>query len=194
MQKTNTGVWGTVVGTELAKEVRLRMATFMQCSIEHIRALSVSKPVHSVKSLICPSYELCNWQKDSKGMIQDVEHTGSKCLIIWHYQMDPKLESSMIEEDFTLSHRFHVDSRWTFNLFFLGVSPANSLSRIHLESIWSPPGVHLSIWTPPWNTGKYEFSKPDSIWTPHVLITFYCIISFSIKNKKSAWAWIEHST
>jgi len=97
-------------------------------------------------------------------------------------------------EDFTLSHRFHVDSRWTFDLFFLGVSPANSLSRIHVESTWSPPGVHLSIWTPPQNTGKYEFSKPDSIWTPHGLITFYCIISFSINNKKSAQAWIEHST
>ena len=63
------------------------------------------------------------------------------------------------DEDFTLSHRFHVDSRWTpggflesrwtFDLFFLDVSPANSLSRIHLESIWSPPGVHLeSTWSP----------------------------------------------
>jgi hypothetical protein len=101
-------------------------------------------------------------------------------------------------EDFTLSHRFHVDSmwtpggflesRWTFDLFFIGVSPANSLSRIHLESSWTPAGVHLSIWTPPQNTGKYEFPKPDSIWTPHGLITFYCIISFIIKNKKSARA------
>ena len=95
MQKTNTGVWGTVVGTELAKEVRLRTATFMQRGVERIRASSVSKPVHSVKSLICPSYELCAWQKDSNGMIQGVEHTGSKCLII--HRMDPKLESSMVE-------------------------------------------------------------------------------------------------
>jgi len=78
-------------------------------------------------------------------------------------------------EDFTLSHRFHVDSMWTFDLFFIGVSPANSLSRIHLESTWSPPGVHLSIWTPPWNTGKYEFSKPDSTWINYILL-YYIII------------------
>jgi len=56
-------------------------------------------------------------------------------------------------------------SRWTppgvhleFRQFFLGDNPANFLSRIHLESIWSPSGVQLAsscsiwtTWTPPQN-------------------------------------------
>ena len=42
-------------------------------------------------------------------------------------------------EDFTLPHRFHVE----LDYFFFGGSPAKFLSRIHLESSWSPVVVHL---------------------------------------------------
>jgi hypothetical protein len=58
------------------------------------------------------------------------------------------------KEDFTLSHRFHLDSRWTpggfpesmwsLDYFFFGGSPANFLSRIHVESMWSPVGLHVT--------------------------------------------------
>ena len=52
-------------------------------------------------------------------------------------------------ENFTLPHRFHVESRSIprvhvdFRQFFFGGSPANFLSRIHVESMRSPAGLQL---------------------------------------------------
>jgi hypothetical protein len=63
-------------------------------------------------------------------------------------------EKYPMKEDFTLSHRFHLDSIWTpggfpesmwsLDYFFFGGSPANFLSRIHVESMWSPVGLHVT--------------------------------------------------
>jgi hypothetical protein len=33
---------------------------------------------------------------------------------------------------------------WSLDNFFFGGSPANFLSRIHVESMWSPVGLHVT--------------------------------------------------
>jgi hypothetical protein len=36
------------------------------------------------------------------------------------------------------------ESMWSLDYFFFGGSPANFLSRIHVESMWSPVGLHVT--------------------------------------------------
>jgi hypothetical protein len=97
-------------------------------------------------------------------------------------------------EDFTLPHRFHVDSRWTPGQYLGSMWSLDNFSLVItqpnfcLESMWSPCGVCLdsscsiwTTWTPPQNTGKYKFTQPDSIWTPHGLIAFNCVTLFIYK-------------
>ena len=73
----------------------------------------------------------------------------------------------------------HVD----FRQFFFGGSPANFLSRIHVESMWSPAGVqllHLDNMDSTSEHREYEFTQQDSIWTPHGFIAFNCLMLFII--------------
>ena len=83
----------------------------------------------------------------------------------------------------------HVDSRSTpgvhveFRHFFFGGSPAKFLSRIHLESNRSPPGLqllHLDNMESTSEHGEYEITQQDSIWSPHGLIAFNSVIPFII--------------
>jgi hypothetical protein len=57
-----------------------------------------------------------------------------------------------IYEDFTLLHRFHVDSMWSPHGF--------------VESMWSPCGVHADF---PLKTDQFYEICVESIWTPHGL-------------------------
>ena len=97
------------------------------------------------------------------------------------------------EEDFTLPHRFHVESMWspdqslesmwTLDIFFLVVAHANFLFRIHVESMWSPVGLqllHLDNMDSTSEHREYEFTQQDSIWSPHGLIAFNCLMLFTI--------------
>ena len=75
--------------------------------------------------------------------------------------------------------RVHVD----FRHFFFGGSPANFLSRIHVESMWSPVGLqllHLDSMDSTSEHWEYEFTQQDSIWSPHGLIAFNCLMLFTI--------------
>ena len=77
----------------------------------------------------------------------------------WREAVLQKRAGPPLMEDFTLPHILHVDSTWTqggfpefmssMDHFSLNGSPANPLSRIHVESSWSPVtpsgqhGLHL---------------------------------------------------
>ena len=70
-----------------------------------------------------------------------------------------------------------------FRHFFSVGSPAKFLSRIHLESNRSPPGLqllHLDNMECTSEHREYESTQQDSIWSPHELITFNSIIPFII--------------
>ena len=86
-------------------------------------------------------------------------------------------------------HIFYVDSRlipgvhMELRHFFFGGSPANFLSKIHLESNRSPDGLQLLHLDNMDSTSKhreYEITQQDSIWSPHGLIAFNCVIQFTI--------------
>ena len=82
-----------------------------------------------------------------------------------------------------------VDSRSTpgvhveFRHFFFGGSPAKFLSRIHLESNRSPPGLqllHVDNMESTSEHREYEITQQDSIWSPHEFIAFNSVIPFII--------------
>ena len=70
----------------------------------------------------------------------------------------------------------HVD----FRHFFFGGSPANFLSRIHVESMWSPVGLQLLHLDNMDSTSEDRVTQQDSIWSPHGLIAFNCLMLFII--------------
>ena len=73
----------------------------------------------------------------------------------------------------------HVD----FRQFSFGGNPANFLSRIHVESMWSPAGLqllHLDNMDSTLEHREYELTQQDSIWTPHGFIAFNCLMLFII--------------
>ena len=85
----------------------------------------------------------------------------------------------LTREDFTLPHRFHVESMWTLDIFF-GVVAQPIFCP---ESMWSPCGVQLesscsiwTTWTPPWNTGIHPARlHMESTW----IIAFNCLMLFT---------------
>ena len=74
-----------------------------------------------------------------------------------------------------------------FRHFFFGGSPANFLSRIHLESNRSLPGIqllHLDNMESTSEHSEYEITQQDPTWSPHGSIAFNCVMPFIIYNKK----------
>jgi hypothetical protein len=75
-------------------------------------------------------------------------------------------------KDFTLPHRFQVESTWSqVDLWTPG---GLSLVKIHLESIWTPPGLQMDYVdcvdsTPP---HAYDAEEVDSTW---ILVDSTCI-------------------
>ena len=74
---------------------------------------------------------------------------------------------------------------WTLDIFFLVVAQ----SIFCLESMWSPVGLqllHLDSMDSNSEQGEYEFTQQDSIWSPHGLIGFHCLMLFILYNN---WKW-----
>ena len=70
-----------------------------------------------------------------------------------------------------------------FRHFFFGGSPAKFLSRIHLESNRSPPGLqllHLDNMESTSEHREYEITQQDSIWSLQGFNAFNSVIPFTI--------------
>ena len=119
----------------------------------------------------------------------DLNETG---ILVGHYHVSRVIEVGAKTEDFTLPHRFHVESMWspgqspesmwTLDIFFLVVAQPIFCP----ESMWTPCGVWLdsscsiwTTWTPPWNTGNMNSPSKTSygvhIDSLHLLVLCYLL-------------------
>ena len=113
---------------------------------------------------------------------------------LWGRGLYPPPQIPCGGEDFTLPHRFHVESMWspgqspesmwTLDIFFLVVAQPIFCP----ESMWTPCGVRLdsscsiwTTWTPPRNTGNIS-KTPYGVHMDSLHLLVLCYLLYKIKK------------